>query len=115
MIKKLTAKAVDEDPAGCPGGGEGTPFDGLLQSSGLHERVGISFVKVYKRVFKRAQKGFMENVLFLWLISTVWHQISSLRILIFAIFPAIRKKKFQQIKITANIFPAKIYCIVNIL
>ena len=57
MIKKLTAKAVDEDPAGCPGGGEGTPYDGLLQSSGLHERVGISFVKVYKRVFKRAQKG----------------------------------------------------------
>ena len=33
----------------------------------------------------------------------------SLRVLIFAIFPAIRKNKFSQIKITANIFPAKIY------
>ena len=31
------------------------------------------------------------------------------------IFPAIRKKKFPQIKITANIFPAKIYSRVNIL
>ena len=28
MIKKLTAKAVDEDPAGCPGG-EGTLYGGL--------------------------------------------------------------------------------------
>ena len=34
---------------------------------------------------------------------------------IFAIYPAIRKNKFQQIKITANIFPAKIYSRVNIL
>ena len=35
-----------------------------------------------------------------------------LRVLIFpffAVFPAIRKNKFPQIKITANIFPAKIY------
>ena len=38
-----------------------------------------------------------------------------LRVLIFAIFPAIRKNKFPQIKITANIFPAKIYSRVNIL
>ena len=31
MIKKLTAKAVDEDPAGCPGmgGRGGTLHDGL--------------------------------------------------------------------------------------
>ena len=36
----------------------------------------------------------------LW--NTVWHDI-------FAVFPAIRKNKFSQIKITANIFPAKIY------
>ena len=34
---------------------------------------------------------------------------------IFAIFPAIRKNKFPQIKITANIFTAKIYSEVNIL
>ena len=34
---------------------------------------------------------------------------------IFAVFPAIRKNKFPQIKITANIFPAKIYSRVNIL
>ena len=34
---------------------------------------------------------------------------------IFAVFPAIRKNKFPQIKITANIFPAKIYPRVNIL
>ena len=32
---------------------------------------------------------------------------------IFAIFPAIRKNKFLQIKIIANIFPAKIYSRVN--
>ena len=38
-----------------------------------------------------------------------------LRALILAIFPAIRKNKFPQIKITANIFPAKIYFRVNIL
>ena len=66
MIKKLTAKDVDEDPDGCLGGGGGgapkrlsmMPYTGYpVQSSGLHERVGISLVKVYKRVFKRAQKG----------------------------------------------------------
>ena len=34
---------------------------------------------------------------------------------IFAVFPAIRKNKFPQTKITANIFPAKIYSRVNIL
>ena len=39
---------------------------------------------------------------------TVWHEI-------FAVFPAIRKNKFAQLKITANIFPAKIYSRVNIL
>ena len=41
-----------------------------------------------------------------------------LRVLIFAffaVFPAIRKNKFPQIKITANIFPAKIYSRVNTL
>ena len=41
-----------------------------------------------------------------------------LRIPIFAIsavFPAIRKNKFPQIKIIAHIFPAKIYFRVNIL
>ena len=32
-----------------------------------------------------------------------------LRVLIFAIFSTIRKKKFPQIKITAKIFPANIY------
>ena len=34
-----------------------------------------------------------------------------LRVLIFAIFPAIRKNKFPKIKITANIFPAKKYIV----
>ena len=66
MIKKLTAKDLDEDPDGCLGGWGGgeekilsmMPYTGYpVQSSGLHERVGISLVKVYKRVFKRAQKG----------------------------------------------------------
>ena len=38
---------------------------------------------------------------------TVWHKF--LRVLIFAVFPAIRKNKFPQTKITANIFPAIIY------
>ena len=37
-----------------------------------------------------------------------------LRVLLFAIFPTIRKNKFPQIKIITNIFPAKIYSIVNI-
>ena len=34
---------------------------------------------------------------------------------IFAVFPAIRKNKFPQIKIIAHIFPAKINSRVNIL
>ena len=38
-----------------------------------------------------------------------------LRVLIFAIFPAIQKNTFPQINITTNIFPAKIYSRVNIL
>ena len=37
------------------------------------------------------------------------------RVLNLAIFPAIHKNKFPQIKITTNIFPAKIYSRVNIL
>ena len=37
------------------------------------------------------------------------------RVLIFTIFSAIRKNKFPQIKITANIFPQKIFSRVNIL
>ena len=61
MIKKLTAKAVDEDLLVVPEGGgvlSMMAYTGYpVQSSGLHERVGISLVKVYKRVFKRAQKG----------------------------------------------------------
>ena len=38
-----------------------------------------------------------------------------LRVIIFAILPAICRNKFPQIKITTNIFPAKIYSRVNIL
>ena len=38
-----------------------------------------------------------------------------LRVLILVILPAIRKNNFPPIKITANIFPAKIYFRVNIL
>ena len=38
-----------------------------------------------------------------------------LRVLIFAVFPMIRNNMFLQIKITANIFPAKIFSRVNIL
>ena len=45
---------------------------------------------------------------------TVFHNAAIMDILqqpvlIFAIFPAMRKNKIPQIKITANIFPAKIY------
>ena len=36
------------------------------------------------------------------LCNTVWHDI-------FAVFPAIRKNKFSQIKITANIFLGNIH------
>ena len=36
---------------------------------------------------------------------TLWHEI--LWVLIFAIFSAIRKNKFPQIKITAKFFPQK--------
>ena len=47
---------------------------------------------------------------------TVWRNFYRvLMFAIFAIFLAIRKNKFPQIKITANIFPAKIYSRVNIL
>ena len=42
---------------------------------------------------------------------TVWHKI----FVGFEIFPAICKNKFVQIKITANIFPTKIYSRVIIL
>ena len=38
-----------------------------------------------------------------------------LRVLIFVIFPAIRKNKFPQKLITANIFPTAFYFTVNIL
>ena len=38
-----------------------------------------------------------------------------LRVLMFAVFPAIRQNTFPRITITANIFPAKIYSRVNIL
>ena len=38
-----------------------------------------------------------------------------LRVLIFVIFPAIRKNKFPQKLITANIFPTTFYFTVNIL
>ena len=38
-----------------------------------------------------------------------------LRVLIFAIFSAIRKNMFSQTKITPNILPSKIYSRVNIL
>ena len=43
---------------------------------------------------------------------TVWHEIFAGYN--FAICPAIRKNKFPQIKITANIFPTKIYSRINI-
>ena len=42
-------------------------------------------------------------------------KVFGLRVLIIAVFPAIRKNKFPPIKITANIFLAKIYSGVNIL
>ena len=38
-----------------------------------------------------------------------------LRVLIFAVFPAIRKNRFPPIKITVNIIFSKIYSRVNIL
>ena len=47
--------------------------------------------------------------------TTVWHEICAGSKGIFAIFPAIRKNMFPQIKITTNIFPAKFYSGVNIL
>ena len=49
--------------------------------------------------------------------TTVWHEIfaGSYSFASFAIFQAIRKNKFPQIKNTANIFPAKIFATVNIL
>ena len=46
--------------------------------------------------------------------SSIPYGTKFLRVLIFAIFPAIGKNKFPQIKITANIFPQKIYSRVNI-
>ena len=45
--------------------------------------------------------------------TTAWHKIFAGSN--FAVFPAIRKNKFSQIKITAHIFPARIYPRVNIL
>ena len=46
----------------------------------------------------------------------MWHEIfAGSNFAIFAIFSAIRKNKFPQIKITASSFPTKIYSRVNIL
>ena len=59
--------------------------------------IGLNTVKVYD-IFRKAAciLPFGKNFL---------------RVLIFAIFPAIRKNKFPKIKITANIFPAKKYIV----
>ena len=46
--------------------------------------------------------------------SSILYGTKFLRVLIFAIFPAIGKNKFPQIEITANIFSAKMYSGVNI-
>ena len=57
-------------------------------------------------------------VLFLWSYLRLLCGTKFLRVLIFsifAVFPAIRKNMFPQIRITANSFPAKIYCRLNIL
>ena len=45
--------------------------------------------------------------------STVWHKIFSGCSNQLRYFPAISKNKFPQIKITADIFPAKLYSNVN--
>ena len=48
--------------------------------------------------------------------TTVWQKFLQVLIFVFfVIFPTISKNKLSQIKITANIFPAKIYFRVNIL
>ena len=39
----------------------------------------------------------------------MWHKIFAGSNFLFVIFPVIRKNKFLQMKITANIFPTKIY------
>ena len=53
------------------------------------------------------------------LVWQAWHDLpcrtKCLLVLIFAIFPAIRKNKFSQRNDTGNIFPTKIYSRVNIL
>ena len=48
--------------------------------------------------------------------TTMWQKFLQVLIFVsFVIFPTISKNKLSQIKITANIFPAKIYFRVNIL
>ena len=48
--------------------------------------------------------------------TTVWQKFLQVLIFVFfVIFPTISKNKLSQIKITVNIFPAKIYFRVNIL
>ena len=46
--------------------------------------------------------------------SSIPYGTKFLRVLIFAIFPAIGKNKFPQMEIIANIFSAKMYSGVNI-
>ena len=86
MIKKLTAKDLDEDPDGCLGKGSKRLTDEF------YGKRSIFVIDSYRvaRNFKFAGSNFCG-------------------------FSSDPRKKFQQIKITANIFPAKIYCIVNIL
>ena len=67
----------------------------------------IDCLKCHQVHMRSPQRKTMQNTV---LGTAVWHEI-------FAVFPAIRKNmlNFLQIKITANIFPAKIYSRENIL
>ena len=58
---------------------------------------------------------FRKNICFLGKKKVLLCGTKFLRVLIFAVFPAMPPKKFPQIKITSNIFSVKIYPRVNIL
>ena len=105
-------------------------FFGLKCSHNLENRAAHphqEFAEVPHRKDTRKLRSHVSNVGY-WtaeplktsnLVWQAWHDLpcrtKCLLVLIFAIFPAIRKNEFSQINDTANIFPTKIYSRVNIL
>ena len=69
-----------------------------------------ALLRIVFSLFSSISCDCMEGINWPWITANVYRVVGNFAdiILIFAIFPAIRKYKFVQIKITANIFPLKV-------